>query len=80
MDERAPPLDRETSAALRPADHKTELRLWLRLLTCATLIESGIRKRLRETFDVTLPRFDLWGRGSSTAGHRRRTGGPRSSR
>ncbi|MGL5114210.1 MAG: MarR family winged helix-turn-helix transcriptional regulator [Beijerinckiaceae bacterium] len=52
-------LDRETRAALRPGDHKAELRLWLRLLTCGTLIESGVRKRLRSRFDVTLPRFDL---------------------
>jgi len=35
------------------------LRLWLRLLTCTTLIEGEIRRRLREVFDVTLPRFDL---------------------
>jgi hypothetical protein len=33
MEERALPIDRETAAALRPADHKAELRLWLRLLT-----------------------------------------------
>lgn len=59
MDEHLSPIDRETSAALRPGDHKAELRLWLRMLTCTTLIENGIRKRLRETFDVTLPRFDL---------------------
>jgi DNA-binding MarR family transcriptional regulator len=59
MEDRAPPMDRETTAALRPGDHKTELRLWLRLLTCSTLIENGVRKRLRESFDVTLPRFDL---------------------
>ncbi len=63
MDERLPiaatPIDRETTAALRPGDHKAELRLWLRLLTCTKLIENGIRRRLRETFDVTLPRFDL---------------------
>ncbi len=59
MDDHAPPIDRETAARLRPADHKAELRLWLRLLTCATLIESGVRKRLRAEFDVTLPRFDL---------------------
>lgn len=39
--------------------HKTELRLWLRLLTCTTLIESTVRQRLRTQFDVTLPRFDL---------------------
>lgn len=40
-------------------DHRAELRLWLRLLTCTTLIESEIRSRLRARFDVTLPRFDL---------------------
>jgi DNA-binding MarR family transcriptional regulator len=53
------PLDAETKAAEQPQDHRDELRLWLRLLTCTTLIEGGIRKRLRERFDVTLPRFDL---------------------
>jgi DNA-binding MarR family transcriptional regulator len=53
------PLDRETAADHGPADHKAELKLWLRLLTCTTLIENGVRKRLRDTFDVTLPRFDL---------------------
>jgi DNA-binding MarR family transcriptional regulator len=68
MDERAPPLDRETTAALRPADHKAELRVWLRMLTCATLIENGVRKRLRETFDVTLPRFDLMAQLDKTPG------------
>ncbi|MBI3434501.1 MAG: MarR family transcriptional regulator [Proteobacteria bacterium] len=52
-------LDAETIAAERPGDHKSELRLWLRLLTCTTLIETGIRRRLREHFAVTLPRFDL---------------------
>ena len=58
MDEHFP-LDAETKAAEQPQDHRDELRLWLRLLTCTTLIEGGIRKRLRERFDVTLPRFDL---------------------
>lgn len=53
------PLDAETKVAERPADHEAELRLWLRLLTCTTLIEGDIRSRLRDTFDVTLPRFDL---------------------
>ena len=33
--------------------------MWLRLLTCTTLIEGEVRGRLRERFDVTLPRFDL---------------------
>jgi DNA-binding MarR family transcriptional regulator len=53
------PLDSETKVAERPADHEAELRLWLRLLTCTTLIEGEVRRRLRHTFDVTLPRFDL---------------------
>jgi DNA-binding MarR family transcriptional regulator len=52
-------VDAETKAAERPKDHKDELRLWLRLLACTTLIEGEIRRRLREHFDVTLPRFDL---------------------
>jgi DNA-binding MarR family transcriptional regulator len=43
----------------RPQDHRTELRLWLRLLTSTSLIESEIRHRLREHFNTTLPRFDL---------------------
>jgi len=60
MDERATiPLDAETKAAERPHDHHDELRLWLRLLTCTTLIEGEVRRRLRQEFDVTLPRFDL---------------------
>ena len=52
-------LDAETRAEEHPADHKDELRLWLRLLTCTTMMETMIRSRLRERFDVTLPRFDL---------------------
>lgn len=53
------PIDAETVAIERPRDHKDELRLWLRLLTCATLVEDTIRSRLRDRFAVTLPRFDL---------------------
>jgi DNA-binding MarR family transcriptional regulator len=53
------PLDAETKVAERPADHEAELRLWLRLLTCTTLIEGEVRRRLREAYHVTLPRFDL---------------------
>jgi DNA-binding MarR family transcriptional regulator len=53
------PLDAETNAVEAPEDHRDELRLWLRLLTCSTLIEGEIRRRLRDRFNVTLPRFDL---------------------
>jgi DNA-binding MarR family transcriptional regulator len=48
--------DLESRAA--PDDHHA-LRLWLRLLTCANLVETEIRGRLRAEFDTTLPRFDL---------------------
>src|SRR5207249_10044818 len=37
----------------------TPLRIWLRLLTCANLIESRVRGRLRTNFSTTLPRFDM---------------------
>ncbi|HZH09621.1 MAG TPA: MarR family transcriptional regulator [Microvirga sp.] len=53
------PLDAEAKAIEKPEDHRDELRLWLRLLTCSTLIEGEVRRRLRDRFDVTLPRFDL---------------------
>jgi DNA-binding MarR family transcriptional regulator len=60
LDEFAPiPLDAETKVSERPDDHKSELRLWLRLFTCKMLVESEVRRRLREKFDLTLPRFDL---------------------
>src|SRR6202011_1112599 len=60
MDDRAAiPLDSETKVSERPADHEADLRLWLRLLTCTTLIEGEIRRSLRKQFDETLPRFDL---------------------
>jgi DNA-binding MarR family transcriptional regulator len=52
-------IDSETKVAESPDDHRSELHLWLRLLTCTTLIESEVRRRLREEFDFTLPRFDL---------------------
>jgi DNA-binding MarR family transcriptional regulator len=53
------PLDAETKAHEHADGHEAQLRLWLRLLTCTTLIESEIRRRLRKEFDTTLPRFDL---------------------
>ena len=53
----APPhADQETRAC--DNDHQA-VRLWLRLLTCTSLIEGEIRNRLRTTFGTTLPRFDL---------------------
>lgn len=52
----AAPLDRESR--LVEEDHHS-IKLWLRLMTCSSLIESRIRGSLREQFDTTLPRFDL---------------------
>lgn len=34
------------------------LKVWLRLLSCSTQIETEVRKRLRSRFGMTLPRFD----------------------
>ncbi|HEY6334908.1 MAG TPA: MarR family transcriptional regulator [Alphaproteobacteria bacterium] len=49
-------LDYESSAR---HDDRLELRVWLRLLTCASMIERRVRQRLRGRFGITLPRFDL---------------------
>ena len=43
-------LDSETKAVELPEDHGEEIRLWLRLLTCTTLIEGEVRGRLRQRF------------------------------
>src|SRR6478735_2858684 len=55
-----------TSQATRRAGAETSaeqgtasLRSWLRLLECSTLVEGEVRRRLRDEFDTTLPRFDL---------------------
>jgi DNA-binding MarR family transcriptional regulator len=40
-------------------DHHQSLKLWLRMLSCTVRIENDIRTRLRATFGITLPRFDL---------------------
>ncbi|MBA5607572.1 MarR family transcriptional regulator [Duganella sp. FT3S] len=40
-------------------DHHQSLKLWLRMLSCTMRIENEIRSRLRTTFGITLPRFDL---------------------
>lgn len=50
------PLDHETR--LQESDHHS-IKLWLRLLTCSSLIERRIRGELRKQFNTTLPRFDF---------------------
>lgn len=49
-------LDHESR--LQGDDHRST-RLWLRLLTCTSMIEQRLRGRLREEFGTTLPRFDF---------------------
>lgn len=41
------------------AEYRAQTRLWLRLLACTTLIEGELRRRFREEFDFTMPRFDV---------------------
>jgi DNA-binding MarR family transcriptional regulator len=50
------PLD--LASRLTKDDHKS-LKLWLRMLSCTVRIENEIRSRLRASFGITLPRFDL---------------------
>lgn len=38
---------------------KSRLRLWLRLLKTTGKVEETLRRRLREEFNTTLPRFDV---------------------
>ena len=45
-------------ARLVEDDHHS-LKLWLRLLTCSSLVENNIRESLRQEFNTTLPRFDF---------------------
>ena len=56
----ARPLDDQNiglEARVGEADHQS-LKLWLRLLACSTQIETLIRRRLRQRFGISLPRFD----------------------
>ena len=56
----APLLDDERiglEGRIAAADHQS-LKVWLRLLSCSTQIETEIKKRLRLEFGMTLARFD----------------------
>jgi DNA-binding MarR family transcriptional regulator len=58
-DTRLEPLDLEAIVRDPAREAESELRLWLRMLSCTNRISNEIRMRLRTEFDVTLPRFDL---------------------
>jgi DNA-binding MarR family transcriptional regulator len=56
----------ELAVAVRAKDdaegregNKSELRVWLRMLSVTKLVSQEIRRRLRSEFGVTLPQFDL---------------------
>ncbi len=60
MDEtRAEAVDLEATLRDPAKDGESELRLWLRMLSCTNLVSNEVRARLRAEFGVTLPRFDL---------------------
>lgn len=46
-------------AAATAAAARERLRLWLRLLAATNEMERALRRRLRDEFDTTLPRFDV---------------------
>jgi DNA-binding MarR family transcriptional regulator len=47
-----------TEKAAGASHSKQSLRVWLRLFSCATVVEKTVRARLEAEFDTTLPRFD----------------------
>ena len=59
MNDAADVIDAESVLAGEEGPHKSELRLWLRLLSATNLISAEIRRNLRASFHVTLPQFDL---------------------
>lgn len=40
-------------------DDRGSVRLWLRLLTCTTVIEKRLKRGFADQYDITLPRFDV---------------------
>ena len=58
MPEGTNPPRNDLETGLTPGD-QLDLRTWLRLLTCANMIEGEVRARLRTDFDITIARFDL---------------------
>jgi DNA-binding MarR family transcriptional regulator len=40
-------------------DDRSNVRLWLRLLTCTTVVEKRLKRRFADQYEITLPRFDV---------------------
>lgn len=49
--------EKHENAAL--GDGRANVRLWLRLLSCAMTVEKRLKRRFADRFDTTLPRFDV---------------------
>ena len=41
------------------ADNRAQVRVWLRLLACTSLIGAELRRQFREEFDFTMPRTPI---------------------
>lgn len=49
----------ESDLPVHSSSAPLDLRLWVRLLGCAKIIEKRLRRNFQEQFDTTLPRFDV---------------------
>ncbi len=47
------------TADIQTRSKQVDLRLWVRLLDCAKVIEKRLRRNFQEHFETTLPRFDV---------------------
>lgn len=54
-----PPVDLEIIVQGARDGQKSQLRLWLRMLSITKMLSQEIRRRLRVEFQATLPQFDL---------------------
>jgi DNA-binding MarR family transcriptional regulator len=59
MNDAAEVIDAESVLASATDRDKSDIRLWLRLLSATNLVSAEIRRNLRQSFNVTLPQFDL---------------------
>lgn len=52
-------IERADSESRATEDDHLSVRVWLRMLACANLVEGRVSGALRARFDTTLPRFDF---------------------
>ena len=52
-------MQKTKDSLLNTDTEQSDIKLWLRLLSCVDSIETELRIRMREQFGSTLPRFDL---------------------